>query len=302
MITAFTRVVSVRDGVHSGRLNMLSECLQVGFCLFFFKGNLILTHFCLPPLSVSHSEWRSSKVMAWFPKLRVHQLKTEMWTDIATLKLLRDFLQLCEKTAVKLTSQHPQKPAIQGNRKVDIARDEKCQSPMWLRRSWTMTLIHAFDAQHFPRADPQGHTEDALQNTQASPKLLGGSPSIRNSSFPSLSSPRYCHKHRDAGLSTSLPSPTSLSYHHCSPCDFGRGGIASGRSHLSQTSRRTGYQNLTRGKKTHFWVQVRIKWPEHFLREGKNEVTSRLFTWPHIPQGSLWNLFTITHPLVENKG
>lgn len=58
-----------------------------------------------------------------------------------------------------------------------------------------MTFTHALDAQHFPRADPQGHTEDALQNAQASPRLLGGSPSIRNSSFPSLSSPRHCHEH-----------------------------------------------------------------------------------------------------------
>lgn len=50
--------------------------------------------------------------MEWSPKLRAYQLKTEMWTDTATLKLLRDFLQLCEKPAVKVTNKHPQKQAI----------------------------------------------------------------------------------------------------------------------------------------------------------------------------------------------
>lgn len=43
------------------------------------------------------------KVMEWAPKLRTHQLKTEKQTDTATLKLLGDFLQLCEKPAVKVT-------------------------------------------------------------------------------------------------------------------------------------------------------------------------------------------------------
>lgn len=72
--------------------------------------------------------------MEWSPELRAHQLKTDV-NRYCYLKLLRDFLQLCEKPAIKLTNQHPQKPATKRNRKVDIARDEKCQSSMWLRRS-----------------------------------------------------------------------------------------------------------------------------------------------------------------------
>lgn len=61
--------------------------------------------------------------MEWAPKLRAHQLKTEKQTDTATLKLLGDFLQLSEKPAVKVTKSILKKQAIQGNRKVDTARE-----------------------------------------------------------------------------------------------------------------------------------------------------------------------------------
>ena len=117
---------------------------------------------------------------------------------------------------------------------------------------------------------------------------------------------------QDPGPSTSLPDPPSFSYRHCSPCDFGRGGTASGRSHLSQTSRRTECRNLTGGKTTCVSEIRSVSnaqsvsygkafWSSRWIT-GKNKVTSCSFTRPYIPQGSLWNLSTVTHSLVENKG
>lgn len=142
---------------------------------------------------------------------------------------------------------------------------------------------------------------------QVNPQLLVSSPFSKKFSFPSLPVLGTVTSPQDLGSSTSLPDPPSFSYRHCSPCDFGRGGTALGRSHLSQTSRRMGCRNLTGGKKRGVWDQLSIKRPEHFFWPscwitGKNEVTSCSFTWPDIPQGSPWNLSTVTHSLVENKG
>lgn len=92
------------------------------------------------------------------------------------------------------------------------------------------------------------------------------------------------------GLITSLTEPPPFPYRHCSPCDFGRDGTASGTSHLSQTSHRMGCQNLAGGKKTQVFLRsAQYQMPSVFLM-GNTELEARrrwrgvIYTTLHSPR------------------